>query len=57
MILPSRVAGVRWGLLTERLFWWTLIGAGIVGTLIFVAFFAIVVWGLVWGVPGQNAGR
>ncbi|HEX6249432.1 MAG TPA: hypothetical protein VFZ64_16300 [Nocardioidaceae bacterium] len=37
--------------LTERAFWWVVIGAGAVGVLLFTALLAVGVWGIFAGPP------
>lgn len=48
--IHHRSFDVRRGIDTERLFWWSLIGLGILGTMIFVGLFGILLWGLFWGI-------
>ena len=47
-----RPVDIRWGTLTERLLWLSLIGLGILGTMVFLGLFGVLLWGLFWGMPG-----
>ena len=50
--LVPPLLGIRRGIVTERLLWWSLIGLGILGTMIFLGLFGVLLWGLFWGMPG-----
>lgn len=50
--LTHRTPDLRWGLVTERLLWGSLIGLAILGTMLFLGLFGVLIWGLFWGIPG-----
>lgn len=43
------------GALPERIMWWVVIGAGALGTIVFVLLLGVAIWGLFAGPPSPAA--